>query len=107
VLMEAPNLPTFFKGASRRPRGLRYKPRYYDADKEAYENKKAKILGKMQGREQEAAINALNMERRISNSRFRRKVKKNNSSQMIRLIIILVLLIGISAYVLQIFDFLK
>ena len=105
--MQAPRLPSFIRGTRQRPRGLKYKPRYYDPEKEAFEERVAEIRMKYEGQDQESALRKASMQRNIETNRYRRSIANNGRSQIIRLGIILLLLIGISFYIINFIDILN
>ena len=105
--MEAPQLPSFIRGTRRAPRGLKYKPMYYNPEKEELEARVKKAKSDIKDEKIDSKIISLRMRNRIETNNFRRNLKKNNSRQLVRLGIILIILVACSYYIFNFLDILK
>jgi len=75
---------SILRGTQYKPKGLKYKPRYYDPEKEKFDATVKEIKMKYADGDQAAAIGRAKTRRNIETNRFRMKSKQANRAQLIR-----------------------
>jgi len=87
---------SFLRGVQTQPKGLKYKPRYYDPEKEAFDARIKEIEMKYSKEDQGSAITRAKVQRNIDSNRFRQKARKDNKAQMIKVMALIVLLFSVA-----------
>lgn len=97
--MEAPRLPSMFKGAQRQPRGMRYRPVYYNPEQEELREKLKRLRATKEGDELESAMLEARMRHKLENNKRRVHQQSGAKGRGARLTVILSMLVSLVYYV--------
>ena len=98
--MEAPRLPSIFKGIRSTTRGSKLKPRYYDPEQEDLENRIAMAQAEYAEYDAEEVRRDIRIQSLIDRKRKKKSLQRGSgTAQLIRLSIILILVLAFFYYI--------